>query len=275
MKKGKMNKLLMYGIIGIIIIGMVFVMFPSLGSSIWSSVTDQPSSCEETPYAENCYCLEGERKISVPWMGVPRWSCENIEQLLIDPESSTFEEDSLVFVEDYFGKYCGNVCTDLSCGMLCEDGTSTPTDGSDRCMNAVYGYGSQGARLVNIECMVVTEWSESMGECTSNEDCSGWYYCYNGECKRPDGGVCPWRMNFFVESETDTPTTLEVLSWTNYCYNAETDKKCCHQSICDYYENPDWCVGSLPLNIVPNDYPMSIFGISGVSKMGSGYPAPR
>ncbi|RLJ00635.1 MAG: hypothetical protein DRP06_01705 [Candidatus Aenigmatarchaeota archaeon] len=266
---------------GLIILSVItlFFIFPGLGASIWSTIANQPSHCSETPYDSECYCEQGERKIYVPWVGVPKWSCENVEQLLLDPESPTFEEDAIKFAQDYLALYCGDVCTDLDCGPVCEyyDKTTNSTiknEWEDRCIDAVWGYGNSGARLVNIECKVVTEWEYSSTPCEVESDCNGlaWEHCYQGRCVMQKGGYNPWRMEFFVDSETEIPTTLEVFSRDNYCYDVGTNKKCAHQSVCNSENNLDLCVGDLPLTIVPNDHFMSVLGISGI---GSGYTTQR
>ena len=271
------NKVLMVltPIIVVLLIGVIF--FPTLIESVWASVSGQASSCEDTPYAENCFCLENERKVDVKWLGVNRWSCENVEQLLIDPESETFEDDAISFTQSYLTENCGSTCTDLSCGTFCDTTTGNPTDGSDNCIEAVYGWSSSGARLVNIECRTITNW-ETLGSC-SEIDCENRYgVCRNEMCIRPTSGTSPWRMEFFVESEDSIPNTVEVLAQNNYCLNPELTEKCTHQSICDYYdsigEDSSWCIGDLPLDIFPNDYPLAITGTSSGINLGSGYPAP-
>ncbi len=213
-------------------------------------------SCSWAPYDENCVCEEGERKVSVPWLGKPKWSCENIENLLLDPESPTFETDALAFAENYFSIYCGSVCTDFACGAktFC-NGFTNPTDGTNECIEAVYGHDAQGSRLVNLQCIQTTEWNSMNQQCFDNSDCDSLAYCYQGDCVRRATAISPWKLNFLVESETNIITTSEVHVISNYCYNAETGKQCMHQSICDYYiektGSADWCVGDLPLIIVP------------------------
>jgi len=201
----KKNKLIIFSLI---ILGVI-LLFPGLIQSIVSIVSGEVASCEDSPFNPECIC-PGERKISVPWLGVPRWSCENIEQLIIDPESLTFEQDALNFVTEYLTLHCGDTCTDLSCGDICGrtvDGefipSATPIFPDDRCISAVFGFGSGGERVVNVECIVITERDSQ---------------------NRPRSGTIPWRMSFFVESATGTPRTRSVSS--NYCSDPEVTEIC-------------------------------------------------
>jgi len=206
-------------------------------------------SCTFDPYNPNCTCPEGYRKIYVPWLGEDRWSCEKIENLVLDPESPTFEEDAKEFVKNYLLTYCGDICTDLDCGIECGRG-NVPVDGNNKCISSVYGYGEEGKRTVNVECRVITEWSDGGISCNSNSDCGEWEWCYKGECRLPSSGFSPWRMQFLVESETGKPVTYKVFSSSNYCYNPDTNKKCTLPEVCEEYGNPDWCVPNLPLEII-------------------------
>jgi len=279
----KENDYLKYGgIVLLVVLGVLFLV-PGLISNIGALFSGEISSCDIAPYSSNCFCEEGQRKISVPWLGVPRWSCETLEDLLLDPESPTFEDDAISFSEEYLSRNCGEIFTDACHGVICGCPEENPNCGSfasshpiyptKACIAPVWGWGSQGARLVNVECLEMKTWNTPSGE-LSHEDAIALYGNNPNGSITPASGTAPWRMNFFVESKTDIPTTLEVLAHTNYCYNETLNKKCTYKGFCDSLDNPEWCVGKLPLNIVPNDYPMSIVGI-GVPQLGSGYPAPR
>lgn len=235
-KKTKMTIGAISGIVLVIVIG-TFILMPNLWESIGALITGQVSSCEDTPYDAKCICEVGiERKISVPWLGIPRWDCEVLEDLLIDPESPTFESDAILFAEEYLSRWCGSIATDFTCGTTdCVQGN--PTFPNNRCISAGFGYGANGERIVNVECIEVTEWDEQ---------------------NRPTSGRIPWRMQFYVESTTGTPKTMFPES--NYYYNESTGQKCTEQSVCDYYyanpsqytiDNPNWCVGDLPLDVIP------------------------
>jgi len=237
------QKQLLY--IGIAVVA-AFVLFPGLIESLGAMVGGQASSCEDTPYDADCFCEVGiERKISVPWIGVPRWSCETLDELLIDPESANFETEAIAFAEEYLSRWCQNIATDFTCGTeRCISGN--PIYPETKCISAVFGYGVTGERVVNVECVEVTAWDAQ---------------------NRPTTGRLPWRMEFYVESTTDTPVTMFPES--NYYYNETTGQKCTHQSYCDYVaddpytlEHPGWCVGDLPLDVRPfvPDFMQSIFG---------------
>jgi len=235
-------------IVAIAVIGVLLI--PGAVGSITSIFSSEPQPCDTAPYSSNCICGENERKIDVPWLGIPKWACENVEQLILDPESPTFEQDAIDFTQAYLSQHCGAVCSDLSCGDMSTCVQGNPTYPNEYCINAVYGYDSEGRRSVNIECIKVTEWDSS---------------------QRPMSGIIPWRMQFLVESETGQPVTYQVFMSDNYCYNEQTETKCAMPEYCEYYNNPDWCVGNLPLEIMPQQF--SVFSVF-QPRLGSGYPAP-
>jgi len=201
----------------LLVVVVMLLIIPGSLLSTFSILTGNIMNCEKTPFDKNCYCESGSRKIYVPFLGVPKWSCENIEQLLIDPESPTFKEDAIGFAKNYLSTYCNDVCGEIECGDMspCENGL--PPLSKDYCIEAVYGYGSDGNRLANIRCL------------TKN--------------------MAIWEMNFYVESETKTPATTNLLINNNYCYNPQTNKKCTLKEVCEHYDNPEWCVGKLPLTV--------------------------
>lgn len=129
-------------IIGVIAVAVVLLM-PGLAQSLISMITGEPLHCSMTPYSTDCLCNSDERKVSVPWGGLPRWYCETLDDLLLDPDSPTFEQDAIDFAGAYLDRHCGSVCTDLSC--------------SSGTIEAVYGWGVEGFRLANIECRVELE----------------------------------------------------------------------------------------------------------------------
>jgi len=78
-------------------------------------------------------------------------------------------------------------------------------------------------------------------------------------------------MWFYVEGKEGTPITNRLYLNNNYCYNIETETKCATSEYCEYYNNPDWCIGNLPLKVEPNTF--SVFSVF-QPKIGSNYPAP-
>lgn len=225
-----------------IVLGIALLLyFSPIGSALGLKA---PKNCNEDGYNELCYCDQGQRRIFVPWVGMDKWHCENLELLLIDPESETFEEDSLAFIQNYLYYYCDSVCDVIECGDFCAGGT--PQGGADRCMNAVWGYGSTGSRAVNIECMVITEWENGL----------------------PSTGYIPWRMEFLVESETDTPVAYEVYAASNYCVDSAATKRCAPPEYCDATGGEN-CFGQLPINFIPTPVTMSLGG-----GLGSDWEAP-
>ncbi|RLB09384.1 MAG: hypothetical protein DRG27_04520 [Deltaproteobacteria bacterium] len=190
-------------LLAVVVIGLIVLTVPGAMGSITSFFSTEPQPCDTAPYNENCICGENERKIYVPWLGIPKWSCENVEQLILDPESPTFEQDAIEFVKAYLSANCGDVCTNLECGDLCSQG-GIPQDGSDRCISAVFGYGETGERIVNVECIATEEWYD------------------NG---LPKSGYILWRMNFFVESETGIPKAYTNL-FQNYCVDPTLTERC-------------------------------------------------
>jgi len=177
----------------IVIVSVVVVLSPGLVPSVVSVVTGATESCLTTPYDSKCNCAEGFRKIYVPWMSIPKWSCEELDALLLDPESPTFQEDAIVFVKAYLTEHCGDVCGDIYCGELCEEGHPYICE-QDLYMKAGFGYDKHGRRLVLVECIRVL---------TRDEE------------GRAKSGTTPWTMSFLVESATDTPLAYKVQQ--NYC----------------------------------------------------------
>jgi hypothetical protein len=221
---GKMGIIL---VIGIVAVGLFAVGMPQVVSGWVNQIQGILQNCNIDPYNALCTCDPNQRKIDVPWIGVPRWHCENLQELILDPESPTFGTDAISFTQEYLRRECGNLCTDLSCGQPCfMDGASDiPIDGSNRCMTAVYGYGDSGARVVDIECRVVDEYIPGTpGGCTSHTECGSWEHCVDGECVLPKSGYSPWRMFFFVESATGIPLAHEFMD--NYCVNPELTERC-------------------------------------------------
>ena len=273
----KLNDFVLPSVVVVLLVAGVLVFFPGLIGSIGAIFSGQVNFCDDAPYDSECVCVEGDRKVPVPWLGIPRWSCETLEELLIDPDSPTFESDALQFTEDYLTRFCGfegaNICTDISCGEPCV-GTG-PVFPINRCKQPSYGWSTQGARLVNVECIEITEWSTPQGEMTHEEALAVFGNEPNANI-RESSGKLPWRMSFFVESPTGTPTTLELFAWANYCLNPEQTISCTSALHCqqreDIGQGGDWCVPELPMNFIPNDSPFSVVGIG--SGLGSGFPSP-
>jgi len=159
-----------------------------------------PDHCDITPYNPDCTCNPGERKEKLPYGRLTRWDCVVTDDLILDPDSETFQSDAIQYVKDYLGLYCGDICGDINCldpnmsdEAFCLYAGSPPT-GYDRCMSADIGVGPTGGRLANIECKTVLEWYPDGS---------------------PKSGKIPWRMNFFVESPTHTPSMYSF--WKSYC----------------------------------------------------------
>lgn len=244
------NRNLLIGI-GVLIFA-VFIVFPGLIQSIGAQVAGQVVSCEDAPYAVNCVCQD--RKVEVPWLGVPRFSCETPNNLLIDPDSPTFEADAVSFAVGYLGNSCGTVCTDLQCGGQCEPGENNPLFPEDRCINATFGYGVDGVRRVNVECVWIQEFQDI------------------GGVMKPKTGTIPWRLEFLVESETDVIQVKEIDLSANYCYTDGADSYCASQELCDARGvTTVECVGTLPIDLVPTGNPLSTIGVS-TSNYPSGLP---
>lgn len=266
----------------VIVLAMV-VFFPGLLESIGAALTPGLDSCEDAPYSSDCFCPEGDRKVFVPWNGLDKWSCETLAELIIDPESPTFESDALSFTEAYLVRHCGfegaNICTDLSCGEPCGLGISGPNFPNNKCKTAAFGFIASGAREVNIECVVINEWSTPQGIMTHEQALAAFGNTANNDI-RPASGVLPWRMNFFVESETSLPQALEVMAQSNYCVNPAQTLSCGTQSLCDFQnaQVPGVCTPALPIEIVPGDFGglsiISGFGNTSPSGLGSGFSSP-
>lgn len=257
-----------------VIAGVEFFIAPGFISSFFLTFGEATPLCSEAPYNPDCICPSDDnwRRVDISWTLVGnRYRCENLDWLILDPESPTFEDDSIQFAKDYLNTYCGDICTDLECGEMCILSGTTPADGSNRCMDASWGVaGTTGERLVNIECREVTEWETTQTSCSVNEDCNmnAWFVCHNGLCGRPSSGVSPWRMEFYVESETGQPVAPEVLMWSNYCIDPAITTRCAAQCA---ESAGSACVEQLPITSVPND---AIYSIFNTFSIGSGWPAP-
>jgi len=231
-------------IIGILILLLV------VGGFLYAK-TYNPS-CTFDSYNPNCTCPEGYKKVYMPWHGKDRWTCEKIENLILDPDSPTLEQDAIEFTKNYLSTYCRDICTDFNCGTKCGKGI-VPIDGDNKCINSIYGYGAGDKSFeltVNVECRVINEWSDRGISCNSNSDCGEWEWCYKGECRLPSSGFSPWRMEFLIESDAGNPVTLDIMKQNNYCYNTDTNKKCTLPEVCEEYGNPDWCIPNLPLEVI-------------------------
>jgi len=257
-KKKTKNKWNKKFLVSVVVASIVLI---SLGGFAYASglipggwrVCDASVSCLEDKYCDLCSCPEGYNKIPISKSFGGGWYCESNDDLILDPESETFEEDALQFVQDYLESYCGDICTDLECGELCTDGNPIICN-EDRYMVASWGQGKSGARLVNVECIVVTDWDDSGVPCQTHEDCTGDYRsCQDGTCKRQSKGTIPWRMWFYVESPTGVPIVHRFFD--NYCADPSETMRCTFQEYCDDYAeykpdiNMDWCVGNMPMDV--------------------------
>lgn len=208
-------------------IGILIIL--SLVAIMWYYTKIYTPSCFIDPYNPNCTCPEGYKKVYVPWLGKDRWTCENESALVLDPDSPTFEQDAVEFAKNYLSTYCGDVCGKITCGDMSPCVQGLPPEGKDYCIEATYGYSEDGKRKALIKCMKVTK-RDNYGRVLSSIDI--------------------WSMNFYVESETGEPVTSDYIKSLNYCYNEQTQKKCTLPEVCEYYGNPDWCIGKLPLRII-------------------------
>lgn len=102
---------------GIIVLVFIFFLVPSIGSSLLSMLVSDPRPCEETPYASNCLCPEGEMRVSLDqarqarlrnldipeteWVHLSQegmFFCESAE-LIIDPDQPSFNADILNYCQ--------------------------------------------------------------------------------------------------------------------------------------------------------------------------------
>jgi len=107
----KQKKILMVltPIIVILLIGVIF--FPTLIESIYATVTGQEVSCNDAPYAPNCFCPEGFNK--QPTSTPLKVYCES-DDLMFDPQSPTFQADSLAFAKSYLYEHFPD-CDSIEC----------------------------------------------------------------------------------------------------------------------------------------------------------------
>lgn len=209
--------------------------------SSWIGSLEGPKTCDETPYDDNCYCNPDEDKQKSPFSTWGhRWYCEQ-SVLVLDPDSPTFQQDAINYVKAYLSRHSNGKCN-LECGEICTD----PFPGAGtQCIEASWGQGQTGERLINVECKKMV---------SSNT------------------GYSPWRMQFLVEYIEDKPRTYEVFENSNYCVaettDCNSDSDCLDTEVCsttpgkcatrysttgpcEHWGNPEWCVPSIPMTVIP------------------------
>jgi len=249
----------------VVVLVMLVMQIPWVIAGWYSSVTGQETFCNSDPYNEKCVCNINQRKISVPWLGIPRWHCETLNELILDPDSPTFEQDAISFAKQYLQRYCGSVCVDLTCGgNICGCPLENPNCGTfasshpiypiQSCISASWGWGSTGERLTNIECLKMNTWNTPQGELT-HEEAIAIYGNTPNAAITPKSGTAPWRMEFFVESPTSIPKVWDVFVPSNYCSSPDFQNVCTSQEHCDQREaigqGGDWCIPQLPIDVYP------------------------
>ncbi len=214
----------------IILVASMFLIFSKIGLSIWSIAMDQPRHCSETPFADNCYCDKGEIRDEGTWsigsdISFTIYSCYKPENLLLDPNSPNFEEEAIEFAQQYLDLYCGNICTDLSCGNLepCDPATGLPKTNSDGCILAEITYTPEGHREVEVMCKKTKE-KFVTGSCNTSEDCGFFEICDNGKCYQIKSSTISWQMKFYVTSSNGTPVSRYPSE--NYCFSPDGTEKC-------------------------------------------------
>ena len=126
----------------VVIMGVLFVITGTAGY-VWDVIIG-PGDCRETPNNPDCYCPEGYDKIPVAssfWEVFGKWYCEESE-LMLDPDSPTFEQDSIDYVQAYLSSNCDDDCYNIAC------------EGGEIVANC--GQIGTGKRLVNVECNIMT-----------------------------------------------------------------------------------------------------------------------
>jgi len=203
----KVNIGIVFAVVIIALIAILATDIPFVTAGFLNQVFGFNGNCINDGFNDNCFCPEGTDKIPVAqsFWEHRKWFCEESE-LFLDPDSPTFESDSIAYVKGYLQQNCGDTCNDLSCGGNICTGV-TPTGQSDNpCMNAVWGQLNTGERVVNVECVLVEEFTSD---------------------GTPKSGFIPWRMQFFVESvieNGDIPKAFEFQS--NYCVDTTATNRC-------------------------------------------------
>ncbi len=242
---------------------ILFLFITGFLTSFIGIVSGYHTLCNISPYDPNCICAESYKKISVPSV-IPKWNCE-YENLFLDPNSSTFQQDAIEFVKNYLTKYCGDICSDLSCGggELCYISTDSgsgwernkeyPNPDDPFCIEALISYTDDGKRNVHVRCEKATKF-EVIGSCNTDSEknwCfNNWGVCHLGTCYRERESVSPWQMEFYIENPTSIPLVSNLLIWKNYCYNEITKKLCTSEMYCEKVINPDNCYPNLPLDLI-------------------------
>jgi len=267
-KGGIIMNLKNIGILSAVVLVAAVVLVPGVLGAFLGFFSSS-NSCLDSEFNAECTCPEGYRKVSSDWFTQERYTCEKLEDIILDPESETFETDAIEFVERYFSNHC-SAFDGLNCGGVCSAENPSGCRG-DYYMSAAYGWDANNRRTVMIECKHTKEWDFTQTQCGSHSDCADrtdWAFsCIEGYCAREKSGSIPWRMHFFVESPTEIPTAYEFAMGMNYYYNEDTGKSCNTQEACDYYSangedlSDTYC--TLPMNYVPNDGLFSILSYGG------------
>lgn len=266
-----MKKSIIIGsIVAVILIAAASLLFSGKANEIRYAGVDS-ISCEFTPYDKNCTCED--RKVYVPWNRIPKWGCEVVEELMLDPESETFEQDAMDFAMGYLDQYCGHFCRPLFCGEQYSCWSDEyPNPPNPFCIEAVWGYGKEGERVASIECKKVHEWEE-YGVCVTDDEkhkCKiSWGNCWEGVCWRQRAGTLPWQMHFYVESE-GIPRALDIFAlYDNYCVDVAKTGRCASPDFCTTERAAQWaekgkvCIGDLPIELVPREIEIVDEQISG------------
>lgn len=280
----------------LVLVGLVLFAVPGLIESIGALFSGEVAHCDDDPFslAGECFCDEGERKVTFGSSGFvweERSICEELEALLIDPDSPTFESDAIQFSEDYLIRHCGsegvNICTDesLQCGDPCIG--STPTFPDNKCVAPSYGFSDSGGRIANIECVRIDEWEViATGEKITHEEALSRYGNQSTNEIRVSSGTLPWRVWFFVESETDVMEGWELMAEQTYCYNPNASGPvdpsnpnetlgllCGTETRCDFANSdiPGICEPAIEYNLIPQPPVQSIVGSNVDGASGSGF----
>lgn len=84
----------------VVAIGLLVFLVPGAANSI-NSVLFNAQSCDQAPFAENCFCGGEEEKLPVETSVIPRYFCESVEKF-IDPNDPDFDSKVKNYAQSVF-----------------------------------------------------------------------------------------------------------------------------------------------------------------------------
>lgn len=202
-KKKKIGSLALVAIAVVAVFaGIEFVVAPGIISSFFLTFGEANPYCGDAPYNPSCVCNSDENKKGVAWNGIQtetnpmKYYCENVD-LLLDPDSPTFEQDALSFANNHLTSNYPECDSINACPVEPEVGV---------------GYTNFGKRFVTVQCReidagrVLTFWHlyiDIEEEITSSS-------CMDLTEFEPEEGAGTMEVNYYKEGPGYNLFELEI-----------------------------------------------------------------